>query len=346
MYYLFHGTDEFSLREELARLRADDCFGYNVDVFAGAEADLGTILATCETLPFLSERRLVIVEGLPKRSRAGRGGESSDEDALGDDVADAGAAKSKKGRATGQDPKAFIAGLAGYAAKLPVTTVLAVAVDELLEPTHALVKAAAGGGTVRAFVAPKGAQLESWLLKRAQSRGVRLDPDAGHVLATSLGADLRTLASELEKLAVYAGEGERITAADVYLLTASTQQSRVFDLTDALARQDRARALALLHELLDTGESPLGIVAIVASQTRALMQVKALAEQGMRAPQIAQTAGLAPFVVEKSLPLARQCSEAQLERAHRQLLEIDAALKLSKLTPEMALDLFIVGFAR
>jgi DNA polymerase-3 subunit delta len=348
MYYLFHGTDEFTLREELARLRADEGFSYNVDTFAGAETELAPILIACDTLPFLSERRLVIVDGLPKRKRAARASESSD-DGNGADAegsVDAATPRSKKGRTSGQDPKAFIEGLANHVALLPETAVLVVAADELLEPSHPLVKAASAGGTARVFMPPKGAQLDAWLQQRAQSLGVRLDPDAANLLATSLGTDLRALAGELDKLAVYVGHDGRITPSDVRLLTASTQQSRVFDLTDALARQDRPRALALLHELLDAGESPLGIVAITASQTRTLLQVKSLADQGMRAGQIAQTAGLAPFIVEKSLPQARQFSIGQLERAHRQLLQIDAALKLSKLTPEMALDLFVVGFGQ
>jgi DNA polymerase-3 subunit delta len=348
MYYLFHGSDEFSLREELARLRAREEFGLGTDTFSGAESELASVLVACDTLPFLSERRLVIVEGLPKRRRAARISEQEDdgESASADEPVEASAAKGKKGRSSGPDPRVWIEGLAAHVAHLPETTVLVVVVDEQLEPSHVLVKAAAGGGEVRAFVPPKGAQLESWLDKRAQQLGVRLDAEAAQMLAAALGTDLRALANELEKLAVYVGQGGRIAPAEVRLLTASTQQSRVFDLTDALARRDRPRALALLHELLDAGESPLGIVAITASQTRALMQVKALTEQGMRPPQVVQTAGLAPFVVEKSLPLARQFSMGQLERAHRQLLQIDAALKLSKLTPEMALDLFVVSFGQ
>jgi DNA polymerase-3 subunit delta len=133
--------------------------------------------------------------------------------------------------------------------------------------------------------------------------------------------------------------------AEVQLHTPVARQSRVFDLTDALARRDRPRALELLHELLANGESALGIVALAAFQTRALLQVKLLAERGMGAGQIAQAAGLAPFVAEKSLPLARQFSVAQLENAHRALLEVDTALKRSRMTPEMALDLFILEFA-
>ena len=42
MWYLFHGTDEFSAREALAALRAEDDFGYNQDTFKGAEVSLAT----------------------------------------------------------------------------------------------------------------------------------------------------------------------------------------------------------------------------------------------------------------------------------------------------------------
>jgi DNA polymerase-3 subunit delta len=100
----------------------------------------------------------------------------------------------------------------------------------------------------------------------------------------------------------------------------------------------------LLHELLAAGESPLGIVALTAYQTRTLMQVKALAERGLRPQQIASTAGMSPFVVEKSMALARRFTIAQLEAAHRSLLEIDTGLKRSRMTPEMALDLLVVEF--
>jgi DNA polymerase-3 subunit delta len=357
MFYLFHGPDEFSMREELARLRRGGDFEYNEDVFAGAEADLATIIAACDTLPFLSARRLVVVDGLPRRRRAARtaeqsdesgatgdGGVASGESVAGDDAPRKVPGKGKRQRAAGPDPRAFAQGLADYVPRLPETTVLVVLADEALEATHPLYQAAQRHGKAQAFMPPKGVDLERWIERRAQALGVRLSADAARQLAAYVGADLRALAGEIEKLATYVGAGGQIGAGEVRLLTPTTQQARIFDLTDALARRNQSRALALLHELLDAGESPLGIVALAAHQTRALLQVKALAEQGLRPPQIAQTAGLAPYVVEKSLTVARQFSFAQLENAHRALLNIDTALKLSKMTPEMALDLFVVEF--
>ena len=361
MFLLYHGPDEFSAHEALAKLRAAHDFGYNQDAFAGADADLTTIRNTCDTMPFLSEHRLVVVDGLPKRKRGGKddgaddsssplpaGGAHNGVGALPAAPAEAAPPKGGKGKkskaASGSDPKAFATGLAEYVPSLPDFTILVLLADEVLDAANSLLKAAQKHGKAQAFMPPRGPQLEDWAAKRAASRDAKLAPEAARLLATEVGDNLRLLALEIEKLATYVGPGGTIRADDVRALTPASRQAKVFDLTDALARRDRKRALALLHDLLAAGESPLGIVALTAFQTRSLLQVKTLAERGLRAPQIAQTAGMAPFVVEKTLPLARQFSFTQLEAAHRSLLGVDTALKLSKMTPEMALDLLVVEF--
>ncbi|HEX6122466.1 MAG TPA: DNA polymerase III subunit delta [Ktedonobacterales bacterium] len=343
MFILFHGPDDFSAGEALARLRTEGGYEYNQDVFGGAEADLATIRTTGDTLPFLSERRLVVVRGLPKRKRAGSAGGDDGEDAAPATPA-AKPARGKKAKGSGDGPKAFITGLAEYAARLPETTDLVVLVDEVLEPTHPLMQAARAHGRAQAFATPQGAQLERWLAARAKAREVRLTSEAARLLIEAVGDNPRLLAGEVEKLGTYVGAGGTIGEDEVRLLTPVVRELRAFDLTDALVRRERARALALLHELLADGTAPLQIVGMIAYQTRTLMQVKALAERGMRAPQIAQTAGMAPFVAEKSLGLVRAFSMAQLEAGHRALLEVDTALKRSRMTPEMALDLLVIGF--
>src|SRR5262249_26889697 len=109
MWHLFHGTDEFSMRESLAALRARGGFGYNQDVFSGAEVTLATLINACETFPFLSEQRLVVLEGLPQKSA--RTGAAS-----GSGGARKKSAPGKKNAnpsvPPGADPKAFISDLA------------------------------------------------------------------------------------------------------------------------------------------------------------------------------------------------------------------------------------------
>ena len=351
MFVLLHGPDEFSAREELARLRERYDFGANQDVFSGNETPLADLRAVADTMPFLSEHRLVVLDGLPKRKRRSEGdGSSTAADASSGNQTEPATAKpgarGKKKKTVDADPRMYTQGLADYAANVPETTVLVVLCDEQLEGDSPLVQAARRHGKALTFIPPRGPALEQWTQQRARACGAKLTHEAARLLVTEIGDDLRLLAQEIDKLCTYVGREGEIGEAEVRSLTPTTRVSRVFDLTDALSRRDRKRALALLHELLAAGESPLGIVAMTAYQTRALLQIKTLAERGLRAPQIAQAAGLAPFVVDKSLPLARQFTYAQLEDAHRSLLEIDRALKLSRMTPEMALDLLVVEFAQ
>ena len=63
MFYLLHGDDEFTSREQLKKLRQQGNFDYNQDSYSGGEVTLATITATCDTLPFLTDSRLVVVEG-------------------------------------------------------------------------------------------------------------------------------------------------------------------------------------------------------------------------------------------------------------------------------------------
>ncbi len=164
------------------------------------------------------------------------------------------------------------------------------------------------------------------------------------MLANFIGSQLRLLANELDKLATYVGDSKTITADDVRKLSAQVQEARIFDLTDALAQRNRKQALDILHELLVDGEPPLRLISTITSQVRSLLLVKELVQKGMRATQIASTIGVAPFVAEKALRQVGKFSVSQLEDAYRQLLATDAALKRSRMTPEMALDLLVLDF--
>lgn len=359
MWYLFHGTDEFSAREALEALRAESDYGYNQDIFKGAEASLADLIGACETFPFLSDQRLVVLEGLPKKSASRKAKDAPS----GSQAAEASAAtasesqqgegqgaarkkSSKKGRSASADAAAFITGLAAFLPNLPETTTLVILADEALEAGHPLMQAVKQGGTARQFTTPTGAALEHWIDERARRLGNPITAEAGKMLALYAGHNLRLLASELEKLSIYAGQGGRIDARTVRALTPAAQQTRIFDLTDALARQERAQALTILHELLDQGEAPIGLTAFIGSQVRSLLLVKDLSERGLRAPQIAETAGLNPYVVTKTLPLVRRFSFAQLKAAYRSILSVDNALKRSRMPAELALDLLVIEFGQ
>lgn len=351
MFYLLHGDDEFTSREHLKKLRHQGKFEYNQDTYNGSEVTLATITATCNTFPFLTEQRLTIVEGLPKKRR-GESTEKTTPDTVTTVVETAPSSKggktkkSKKSAKNNTETRAgFEKGLAEYIPYMPDSAVLILLIDEVLDSNNILVKAASEHGQIIQSTLPKGAAIESWLKKRAQSIGVTLSPDAAALLANLVGNQLRLLANELDKLATYVGDGATITVDDVRKLSAHVQEARIFDLTDALAQRNRTQALNILHDLLADGEPPLKLISTITTQVRSLLLVKELAQKGMHAAQIATTIGVAPFVADKALRQVGKFTPAQLEGAYRQLLATDATLKRSRMTPEVALDLLVVSFA-
>ena len=86
MFYVFHGTEEFLRAEEIARFKGEilkDGMGdLNLIVLDGRRVGIRELMDHCSALPFLTPRRLVIVEDLLQRlERRRSGGDDEAEDA-------------------------------------------------------------------------------------------------------------------------------------------------------------------------------------------------------------------------------------------------------------------------
>jgi DNA polymerase-3 subunit delta len=115
----------------------------------------------------------------------------------------------------------------------------------------------------------------------ASVRGVSITEDALELLAIRTGGDRRTMQSEVEKLSLYLGGGNRaITWADVDLLVPMTGSAGIFELGNALAARDTKRSLDLLAQLFQDQESPIGIMLVAIVPTfRNLLAVKDLMDR-------------------------------------------------------------------
>ena len=206
-----------------------------------------------------------------------------------------------------------------------------------------------------------------WAISYAASLGKRLEPAAATKLTGQrIGASLGELASELDKLASYAGEAETITAAAVEAVTPRLLEEDVFALVDAVAAQSAGQAVSLLRSLLrDRREAPERLLALLASALREVWQVKLLIERGWRrgAEADEQTRALLPtdprknvlgaltgrraFLLERRARHARAFSWPRLTRAMLALHSCDMAVKgasdRTKLEDkEVALELLVV----
>lgn len=175
----------------------------------------------------------------------------------------------------------------------------------------------------------------------AQELGVKLDPETAEELVFAVGNDLGSLRGELEKLRAYIGKRGQVTTSDVAAVVSPARKFSAFDLLDLLAEHRRAEALARLRRLLNAGESPIGIVGLLAWLYRQLLQAQALpaktpawkAAQTLRAPRLR---------VEGLLQQAGRFSPEELRTAFAALLEADVALKSSPANPTAVLETLVV----
>jgi DNA polymerase-3 subunit delta len=333
MFLIFHGEDAFSQDEAVAALKRalgdQASIDLNVAVFDGRAAlSVSDLRAACDAMPFLADRRVVIVEGLLTRLLA-----REEDDAEGPAAA--------KGRGKG-----LLDQLAAYLPALPVTTELVFLERRELPARHALLKLADGEiGTARLFGPPRLEDVPGWIVQRARRHAGAVTPQAAQLLAQYVGADLRALDQELEKLITYAGAARPVGPEDVQALVPAAGQANVFGMVDALGRRDARQATQLLHQLLALGEHPLGLLAMIVRQFRLLLQAKELSDGGVRPADLAHQLGLPGFVADKLARQARQFTMARLESTYRQLLDIDLAIKGGEVEAETALDMFVAGLA-
>jgi DNA polymerase III subunit delta len=148
----------------------------------------------------------------------------------------------------------------------PDLTVVLIARDKAPAKLVNAVKAAKG--EAHHFEAPSARQMPRALVAEAAQRGFSLDQDAARMLVDRMGANPVRLGHELDRLALWAGEGREVAAADLDAMVADTSEAIVWSLADALQAQDSAAALAIAERLIAQGENVNGMIYALASRLR------------------------------------------------------------------------------
>ncbi len=338
MFYILYGDNEFEISERVAdfkqKIGDESMRDLNITTLDGRKTTLSEVQHAADAIPFLADKRLVLVDGLLTRlaSRKARDGD----EATPSSTAHSSAAKD------------FLNGLIDYVPRLPDTTRLVFVELQPLNAKHQLIKLAEQqkGKTVIECKQPAAAELPRWINERAKKRGGSIEPAAAQRLAALIGGDLRRLDSEINKLITYVNAQRSITEKDVNLLVVDASTSSVFDLVDALGKRDGKRAAHELHHLLDQGENPLGLLAMIVRQYRLLILVKELQARNLSPDVMAKELSQHPFVIKKLSEQARSYRDiTQLEAIYRRLLEIETEIKTGQTSDVLALDLLVASVA-
>ncbi len=311
--YLLSGSDRPKIARALRRLR-DRIGDDSTEHLSAREASGDDAIATCNALGlFVGGGRLVIVDEV-ERWKA-------------DDV------------------KA----IAAYLAAPAPDTVLALVAGEL-KTDSALAKTIAKAGELLTYDVPKR-RLPEWVGEQFARLGAKADKESCRALVEIVGDDLDELASEIEKLAAWAG-GDEITLHDVEVLAVGRAETPIFSLTDAWGRRDVGAVLSTTESLLErthrtrSGEL-LRIVASLVGHVGRVRRCQRLADEGVRARDAAGRLKMHPFAAEKAFGQAANFSADELADAIVRLAELDAAAKGgSRMPADLELDRALVDVTR
>jgi DNA polymerase III subunit delta len=235
--------------------------------------------------------------------------------------------------------------VASYLESPTPETVLAL-VGEDTKKDSPLGKACAKAGDVLVYDIAKR-RLPEWVAKQFAERGVEVDGDAARVLVEVVGDDPEALASEVDKLATWAG-GDRVGVSDVERLAAGCAEVPGYELTDAWGRRDRAATLAACQLLLERSADPPSrsvpaAVGLLIGHVGRVRSVHALLEDGLGAREIASRLKRHPFYVEKLVAQARNYTVDELRDAVVRLAALDHAIKGgSRLAVDLELERALV----
>jgi DNA polymerase-3 subunit delta len=325
LLHVLIGEDDFSIRQSLEEIKRgvgdQTALAVNTTILDGQQVTLNQLQGVCKTVPFLAEKRLVVVEGLlgrfETRSKSG---------------------KKKTTRQTGQPDECKT--IADGVSRIPDSTEL-VLIDGRIGNRNPLLRELSAVSSVKSFPLLKEAKLRQWIERRVTEAGGRISPGALGLLVRFVGSNLWVMASEVDKLALFV-RGRRIEEGDVRMVVSYTQEANVFALVDAILEFRAGISQELLEQLLKQGAAPAYILVMLSRQVQLMVRVKGLKSQRKSRNEIQNKLGLtSDFVLRKALEQADKYSLARLREVYHKLLEADLAIKTGKYDGELVLNILI-----
>ncbi len=294
--YLILGSQPYQCRSAIQSLKAKaisaDAEAFDYSEFNAGEASVAEIIEAANTFPMMSQQRLTLVTAVEKLK-------SSDHDAL----------------------------LDSFGA-LSARSILILYAAEL-DRRKRFYKALRDKHCVVELNKLKGIALERWVETYLRKQGYRISSSGIKKMVELVGSDLQTLASEFEKVMLFAGKEKNISNSTIDELVRTSRQHGIFELIGAVGRRDRSSSLRSLANLLNTGEHPLVVVTMLSRHCRQVLIAKEYLLQGSSSGEIASAAQIPQFILDQFLRQARAIDFSTVQEMYVRLADIDRKLKSS-----------------
>jgi DNA polymerase-3 subunit delta len=325
LLHVLIGDDDYSIRQALEEIKKSigdaTALMTNTTILDGKSVTAEQLRNAGETMPFLAEKRLVIIEGLLERFEpGGRTG------------------RKKASRQAG--PSDEYAAIAEAITKTPPFTEM-VTIGGKIKAGNPLLRELSTAARVRNFQPLRPPQLSQWVEHRIKEAGGSISRQALTLLVRFVGNDLWSMANEVDKLVLFAG-GRCIEEADVKAVVSSAREESVFSMVDAVLEFRTGAAQSLLQQMFRQGIAPAQLLVMLSRQVRIILQVREMRVQGRSRGDIQSKLGLnSEFVLRKAWEQADKYSPSRLRELYHRLLETDISIKTGRMDGEIALNILV-----
>jgi len=305
--YLMEGPEEYIKQQALERLKEKllpaGLEEMNLTELHDPDAD--ALIAAAETLPFMGEKRLVVVRECALLTS---GKKAEDE---------------KKVNA-----------ITDYLSNISPTTCLVFYVKGKADGRKKLYTLLKKKNAIVDFSPMSDSECAVWAAKTMQRMGKKLDRNCAEKLVFTVGRDAALLKQEMEKLASFLRDRDAVTEADIDAVCTRSAEYTVFQMVDAQVAGKNQEAFSLLRDMIRAGEERMGVMAMLLRQYRILYHMRCLLDE--RTPQQAQAQllGIPPFAVGRTQQQARRFEKERLRQAYDMLLSYEQGIKSGRLPLE------------
>ncbi|WP_411844252.1 DNA polymerase III subunit delta [Salinicoccus sp. HZC-1] len=313
---LIYGTNTMRMTEmakELASSFLEELDEFSLVTLNYKETSIETIVEEAQTLPFLSDRKAVIVND----------------------------AFSFTGAKVKSEVIHDIDRLVDYLTHKNDDTLLIFKVfNEQLDNRKKITKIMKQKGKVTEVAEMNEQEIRQYLSGLLSENGVAMDKEAINAFINRTGINYETVTNEIHKLMLYADAG--ISAEDVESVVSVSLEQNIFKLTDLILSGKKAQAVKLLRELILQKQEPMQLLHLIIGQFRLLYQVKLLLSQGYQADNIAKSLKVHPYRIKLASRDVGKYNQKVLESKMVMCRNIDYKFKSSYLDRETLFELFVL----
>ena len=303
---LFEGEEEHMKQAALGALQKkllpEGLEDLNRTLLDAPETD--QIIAAAETLPFMADRRLVIVRDHPALT----------------------------GRAEADDR------LAEYLPSVPASAVLLFYCTQKPDGRKKLYAAVKKLNGIVVFSPLRDRELTSFVTSAFRDLGKECDERTADLLVFTCGSDTGLLLTEIAKVASHAGDAPSIRPDSIRAVATPSAECTVFQMVDAVVSGQGSRAFLLMRNQLLAGADRMYMLSMLLRQFRLLQHIKIMQYEKRSQAEIRSALGVPPFAVDQYIRQAASWTNGQVKKAVSICFDAEYGVKSGRLSQDGALE--------